>query len=794
MDIRFALRLLVRAPGFTAAVVLVLALGIGSNSAIFSALDKTVIRPLPYKEPDRLVTVWEDFSAFGVPKQRVSPATFLDWRSRNDSFSEIAAYAGPGPMDLSGGGTPEEVLGMSVTANLLPMLGVRPMLGRTFISDEESPSSRAVVLSYRLWHRSFGADASLVGRSILMSGEKYTVLGVMPRGFQYPDRQTELWLPLGLSPQIMRRRNSHFLKVVGRIHTNLAQAQADMSAVAAQLAAEFPASNNRVGITVVPLKDEMLGDRRMEFTVLLGAAGCVLLIACANVGNLMLARSTARRREIAVRVALGASPGRVLRQILTENLLLAAAGATVGLAVAQSSMVLLEKMIPVSLVGTVDLGIDARVLAFTAVIATLTGVLLGLAPALQLSRLSLATRGAIGDRGRWLRDVLVSVEVAIALVLVIGATLLIQTLGRLRAVDPGFRAAGVVTADVSAAGPKYRDAASRRSFYNAVLAAVRSIPGVTSAGLTSDLPYTSRGNTMSLAIEGKPAQPGLGQDALFRLVSSDYLETLGTTLKQGRFLDRRDSETATPVVVINEALARTYWPGENPIGRHIDTGTGDGKMRWMKVVGVVADVRERGLDLAMKPAVYVPFPQTDISFFVPSEIAVLTVRDPLSLSRELQQAVWSVDPEEPVSNIQTMNAIVDGELSDRTQVLALLRAFAALALLLAALGIYGVLSYMVSQRKGEIGLRMAVGASPWDVVHSTLVYAARLTAAGLAAGIALAWAATRLLTALLYSISPLDVRTFAGVSAALAMVAMLASYVPARRAAAVDPAVTLREE
>jgi predicted permease len=379
-------------------------------------------------------------------------------------------------------------------------------------------------------------------------------------------------------------------------------------------------------------------------------------------------------------------------------------------------------------------------------------------------------------------------------VLVIGAALLIETLARLRAVDPGFRPAGILTAEINAAFPKYRDAARRRRFYNDVLSRVRSIRGVKSAGLTSDLPYTSRGNTMSLAIEGKPTQQDLGQDALFRLISADYLQTIGARLTQGRFPDRRDDESAASIVVVNEALAHMYWPGESPIGHRIDTGTGDGNPRWMVIAGVVSDIRERGLDLAMKPAAYVPFPQTEISFFLPSEIAVLTSRDPLSLSKDLQKAVWSVDPEQPVSNIRTMDAIVDEELGDRTQVLQLLGAFASLALLLAALGIYSVLAYLVSQRTREIGLRMAVGASQWDIVRTTLGYAARLTGAGLAAGIVLAIAATRSLSALLYGISPLDPRAFVSVAALLAVVAMIASYVPTRRAAAVDPAIALRDE
>ncbi len=794
-DLRYALRILSRARAFSFAVIMVLALGIGANSAIFSALDTIVIRPLPYAAPDRLARLWEDFSAFGVPKNRVSPATFLDWRKRTQVFEQIAAYAGPATVDLSGGGPPEEVHGQSITANLIPMLGVQPLLGRTFHDDEEIPNSRVVILSYGLWQRRYHGDPALPGKSILMNGENYVVAGIMPRSFQYPDRDTELWLPLGISPQIWTRRNSHFLKVVGRIKPgrDLRQAQSDMNAVAARLAADYPVTNARVGITVVSLKDEILGDTRTAFLILLSAAGCVLLIACANVGNLLLARATSRRREISVRTALGAAPSRLLRQILTENLLLASAGGALGLLFAHWSLAALKQMIPQQFPGSAGLHLDLRVLAFTAAVSILTAFLFGLAPALQLARTELSTRSAIG-RGGKLRDILVVAEVAVALMLVVGASLLIETLAHLRGVDPGFRSNGILTAEINLPFPKYQDATRRRRFYDDVLTRVRAIPGVKSAGLASDLPYTSRGNTMSLAIEGRPTQNNLGQDALFRLVSADYFETVGAQLKEGRFLDRRDRESSPPVVVINETLARQYWPNESPLGHRIDTGTGDGSPRWMTIAGVVRDIRERGLDLSLKSAVYVPYPQTDIAFFQPSEIAILCARDPHSISNDLQRAVTSVDGYQPVSNIRTMNAIVDEELANRTQVLNLLGTFAALALVLAALGIYGVLSYVVSQRTREIGLRIAIGARRWDIAREILKYSARLTGAGLAAGVILAIAATRWLSTLLYGVSPLDARTFLAVSVMLATVALFASFVPARRAVTVDPMAALRDD
>jgi predicted permease len=792
-DLRYAIRLLAKSPRFALAVIVVLALGIGANSAMFTVLDRAVIRPLPYADADRLVMLWEDFSAFGTARNRVSPATFLDWRKRTQSLVSIAAYAGGRNMDLAGQGAPEQVSGLSVTANLIPLLGVPPLLGRTFTPDEEGPETKAVVLSYRLWQRRFGGDPKLVGGVVRMNGEPYSVIGVMPAGFQYPDRETELWLPLGLSPRILSARNSHFLKVVARLRPDrgLRQAQADMSAVARQMATEFPVTNAKIGIAVIPLKDEFLGDTRTTFLILLAAAGCVLLIACANVGNLLLARAAGRRVEIAVRAALGASPRRLIRQILTENLLLAGAGGLAGLAVARWSMAILEKMIPPAL-GVLNLRPDSRVLAFTMAVSILTGLLFGLAPALELSRPGAAARPNAGSRR--VRDALVVAEIAIALVLAVGAALLIQTLGQLRAVDPGFRPAGILTADLSVPIVKYSDSARRHRFYQDVLARIRAIPGVKSAGLTSDLPYTSRGNTMSLAIEGRPAQNGLGQDALFRLVSAGYLETIGARLGEGRFPDADDAEDRSAAVVINETLARMYFPGDSAIGKRIDTGTGDGTRKWMTIVGVVKDIRERGIDWGSKPAVYVPFPQTTIAFFLPSEVAVLAAREPSTLAKELQQAVWSVDPEQPVSSIRTMDAIVDGELANRAQVLRLLGAFAALAVALAALGIHGVLSYVVAGRTREIGLRMAIGASRGAIVSSILGYAARLAAAGLGIGIVAAMACTRLLSTFLFGVSPLEPKAFAVVAALLASVALLASYLPVRRAASVDPAIPLRQD
>ena len=788
-DLRYALRVFSRAPGFSLTVIFILALGIGVNSAIFSVIDRALIRPLPYSDPDHLAVLWEDFSAFGVAKNRMAPANFVDLKRMNRTFQDIGAYTGPLEMDLAGSGPPEEVLGISTTANVLGLLGVVPILGRTFIPEEEHEDSNFVVLSYRLWQRRYNGDPNLIGRTIHMSNRPMTVVGVMPRAFQFPDRQTEFWIPIGMSPQLLARRNSHFLKVVGRTKTDLRAAQADLDSIAKQLTAAYPRTNDRIGIRAVALKDEILGERRTAFIVLICAAGCVLLIACANVGNLLLARASGRGREIAVRIALGASRGRLLRQILTESVLLASVGGTLGLLFAFWSMNALKILIPRGLGG--DLGLNTSIVAFTCVVSFATALLFGIGPALAVSRSNLGSR-SVTTRGGRLRDALVVAEVAIALVLAVAAGLLIQTLAKLRAVNPGFRSAGVLTAQINV--PFNRNHGENKRFYSAVLDRVRAIPGVKSAGLTSDFPYTSRGNTMSLAIEGQSQQADLSRDALFRLVSPGYLETIGAVLREGRYLDARDNENAPTAVVINETLADRYFPGESALGHRIDTGTGNGQPRMMTIVGVVCEIRERGLDFSLKSGVYVPFAQTAVTFFQPSDIAVLTTREPLSISKELQRAVWSIDPEQPVSKIRTMEAIVDAELANRTEMLWLLGAFAGLALGLASFGIYGVLSYLVSQRTREIGLRMAMGASRWDVTRLFLGYSLRRVTFGLMAGSAIAMMTTRLLSALLYGTSPLDGRTFAVVTCLLFFVGIAASAIPTSRAAAVDPIIALREE
>jgi predicted permease len=798
---RYAGRVLRHAPAFTVTVVTILALGIGANAAVFSALDQTVVRPLPYREPDRLAMVAEDFSAFGMPKNRVSPATFYDWQRRTRAFSELAALR-VSVLNLAESGPPEQVLGAAVTANLLPVIGVQPLLGRTIAANEEAPGHRVVVLSERIWHARLGGDPGAVGRTITMSDRPYTIVGVMPAGFHFPDGRTDFWVPIAIPPAQVTARNSHYLRVVGRLHDGVSWAAArdDMHEIGRQLATEFPESNARVGVVVTPLVEEITADSRHTLTLLLGAAACVLLIACANVANLLIARSARRQREIAVRLAIGAARGRIIGQLLAESVLLAAAGGAAGLVVARWSLSALSRFVPPALSTAIELRLDGRAILFTLAATAATALIFGTLPALQAASRDVAsalklTNGSKGrGRSARLRHTLVVGEVAIAVVLLAGTSLLIDSLFRLRAVDPGFRADHLLTASIVVPYPKYADPTRRQQFYSDVVSRVRALPAVERAGLTSDLPYMSRGNYMSLTIERQQTTGGLGQDALFRLVSADYLQTIGARLREGRFLDESDRDGTMPVVVVNQALAQQYWPGASALGHRIDTGTGDGSPLWMTIVGVVEEIKERGLDFGPKPAVYVPFTQTAITFFQPSEIAIRTTVLPLELANALQRAVWSVDPQQPVSTIQTMDDIVDQELANRQQMLSLLGAFAALALILAAMGIYGVLSYLVAESRRDIGVRIAIGATPGLVVGGILARSAVLTGTGIAIGLGGAVMTTRWLGSLLYGVSPTDPIVLVAVSILLASVSLLASFVPARRAASIDPMVSLRAE
>jgi putative ABC transport system permease protein len=803
-DLRYGARMLLKKPGFTLIAVLTLALGIGANTAIFSLVDAVLLRPLPFSDPERLVMVWEDATRIGFPRNTPAPANYADWKAQNKVFEELAAldwrsYA------LTDEGEPEKVEAQAVTANFFPLLGVQPLLGRAFTPEEDKPgTNRVALISYGLWQRRFGGDQAVVGKEILLDGQKSTVLGVMPRGFQFLAKDTGLWVPMAFSPQRLADRDSHYLTVVARLKpgVSLPQAQADIAAIMQRINREHPVPGFEFGAAVISLREQLAGDVRPALLVLLVSVGFVLLIACANIANLLLARGAARYREIGVRTALGAGQARIIRQLLTESVLLAVAGGVAGLFCAWWSFSFLTQLIPDSMTLNAGVRIDARVFGFALLLSLLTGIIFGLTPALQVAKVDLnealkqsGGRTGTGAGHRRLRSALVVTEIALALVLLVGAGLLIQTFLRLRALDIGVNPENVLTLRTQLPRGKYKELPKRDAFYQQVLERVRALPGVVGAGYTTAAPLTWKGGTTSFAIEGREPKPG--QDANNRQVSAGYTETMGMKLRQGRFFDEHDNAQSQPVVIINETMARQYWPGENAVGKrlHIGLGPAESERPLVTVVGVVGDVKEMGLEAPAKAEMFFPYQQLpSILWNMPRDLTVRTTGDPLSVAPAVRQAVWSVDPTQPVSNVRTMEEILAEEVAQRRIGMTLLAAFAALALLLASLGIYGVLSYAVTQRTQEIGIRLALGAGRKEVLRLVLTDGMRLAGAGLAIGLGVSFALTRLMTSLLFGVSATDPRTLAGVTLLLTAVALLACYVPARRATKVDPMIALRCE
>jgi len=798
-DFRYAVRRLLKSPGFAAVAVLALGLGIGANTAIFSLVDRVLIRPIPYADPDRLVTLWEDASYINFPRNSPTVANFVDWEKQNQVFTGLAASRDRAG-SLTGDGPPEMVLGGAVTINLFDLLGVQPFLGRAFTEEEDRLGENVIILSYGLWQSRYAGDPGVIGRTILMNDAKTTIVGVMPAGFTLPKRKTQFLSPAQFTPQMLNNRKSHLLAVVARLKpgVTLARAQSDMSAIAGRLAQQYPDTNKQLGAVVVSLKDQIVANAGTALLVLLAAAGCVLLIACANVANLLLAKAAAREREMAIRTALGASRGRLIRQMVTESVLLALAGGALGLLLARLSMRVLIALIPTGLPGSAELVIDGRLLVFTLLVAVLTGIAFGLAPAIETTKLEVCDklkeggRAGVGGRNRRFRDALVIAEVALAMILLVSAGLLLQTLRNLHAIDAGFTPSNVLTMSTRLPSPKYADHLKRVAYFDAVLERVRALPGVAGAGFTSNLPFTSQGYASAFRIEGRPFPPGANPDALYREVTNDYLQTLRVRILQGRLFGVEERANSLPVVIINQTFQQQYWPNESPLGKRIQT-SGE-NTPWQTIIGVVADVRERGLELDMKPAVYLPVVQLPFGWNNPHQLAIRTAIDPHLAARAAREAIWAVDRDQPVADVRTMDDIVDLEVANHKEQTALLGTFASLALVLASLGIYGVLSYAVTLRMREIGVRVALGASAGDVTRMVVGRGIALTAFGIAIGTGIALVVTRSMTQLLVGVKAADPAIYGAVAALLSMVALTACYLPAARAARVDPIVALREE
>ena len=803
-DIRFSARMLRKSPGFAIFAVLALALGLGANAAIFSVVDAVLLRSLPFQNAGGLVEIWEDASRMGFPLAPLAPANFVDWKHRNHVFEDMAALKGD-LYALTGAGTPEQIEGSPITANLFPLLGVSPILGRGFSAEEDRRGGpRVVLISYGLWQRRFGGDSAIVGRGILLNNEKYAVVGVMPRGITFPEK-SEIWVPLALGPRELAERDNHYLRVFARLKpgVTLARARREMADLAAQLAREYPESNTNIGAMVVSLRDQLVGDLKLTLWVVSAGVACVLLIACANLAGLLLARGAGREREFAVRSALGAGRARLIRQTLIESLLIAAFGGGLGIVLAELALPFLRHLLPSTLSAWSDLRIDFSLLGFLLLVSILAATLFGILPALIFSRLDLSIslqrggRVAVGGSTR-ARKMLIVSEVALAVVLLVGAGLLTRTLWALAHVPLGFHAEGVITLRTSlpvSSNSPYRSFVARSEFYRRVLERVTVIPGVLSAGYTTFLPLTNSGGTSPFTVEGAPPPPpGQSNDANHRVISPDYFKTINVRLRAGRFFRDSDVADAPPVAIINQAMARQYWPNQNPLGRRFQLGRVPGV--WFTVVGVVDNVRQIGLDVNGRAEMYFPYtqPAGTEGYVTPRDLAVRVKGDVMAYAKALESAVWGVDRNQPIADVMPMEELIAVKLVSRQIALKLIAAFAGLALLLAALGLYGLLAYTVLQRRREIGVRMALGAQPRQVSAAVLREGLRLMLAGLAVGVVASWAVMRSLNSLLYGVAATDGWVLAGSALILLVVGLMASYLPAYRAAAIDPMTALRYE
>jgi len=811
-DLRYGLRLLGRSPGFTAIALLTLTLGIGATAAIFSVVDAVLLRALPYRDPQRLVSVFEDSSAVGFPRNTPAPGNYAEWKGQTRIFEDVAAAAEYGRFNvynLTGGpaeqsGEPEKLQGAAVTRNLFNVLGAKPALGREFLPEEDRPGGPHVVLiNYGLWKGRFAGDPGIAGRAIVLNGEKYTVVGVMPAGFAYPSASADLWRPMGFTQDQLSNRGSHYLEVVARLRpgVTLAQANAGLQVLCQRMARSYPDTNALIRrFFAEPLQDTYTQGARTGLIVLMAAVGFILLIACANIANLLLARATGRQREIAVRTALGAARGRIARQILTESALLAAGGGLLGILLADWCFGFLKNLIPADLTRSATLALDPGVLAFAVAISLASSLLFGMAPALQVSRIDLNAvlkeggRGSAGPHRGLMRDILVIGEVALSLMLLVGSGLLLKSFAKLRGLDPGFRADHVLTVRVDAPMTKYGDFTKRAAFFERVAERVRTLPGVLAAGFTSALPLTWDGGTGAFAPEGVAPRPDLNWEANNRVVSPGYFEAMRIPLRGGRLFQDSDGADAQPVAIVNETMARKFWPNQDALGKRFKFGGPGDKAPWLRIAGIVGDVRQMRLNEPPRQEMYFPLWQAKDNWMVPRDLAIRTRGDPLSLAGAVRQAVWSIDKDQPVSNIMTLDGLLDQEVAQRRVQATLLGGLAALALILACIGIYGVLSYLVTQRTREIGVRVALGASAYDVFRTVAGQGMALTGIGIAAGLAGALALSRLLGSLLFGVSAGDPLAYAGAIAVFGSVALLACYFPARRAARVDPMVTLRYE
>ena len=810
-DLTYAFRLLLKHPGVTSIAVITLALGIGANTAIFSVVNAVLLNPLPYKQPDRLVSLWENVPGHG--RWRASPANFFDWKKQNTVFEDVAAF-GQSSMTLTGAGEPEQLIGTRVSSGYFAVVGVEPFIGRSFAAEEYEPGKgQVVILGHALWQRRFGGDAGLINRNVTLDGSTYTVVGVMPPGIfpvspttsgrlNFDEQQQNFWTPMSFTANWTAVRSAHVLGVVARMRpgVTIQQATTEMNTIGARLEQEYTA-NRGEGIIVSQFMNEVVGNVRPALLTLLGAVALVLLIACANVAGLLLAQHAGRSKEIAIRAALGAGRARLVRQFFIEGLLLSLLGTVAGLAIAAAGTKLLLQFVPAGVPRLAQVSLNWQVLGFTMLISLVTCLIFGLAPAWQASKPDL--HNALEQSGRTsgpgasklrFRQALVVFQVSVAVMLVIGAGLLIKSFWRLQQVDPGFQAEGVLTAELTLPSAKYsRDQIN--GFHKQLLEQISAVPGVKSATLAYDPPLTSNWLD-SFEIEGRVAAPDSSLSANFIPVGADYFDTVGVRLVTGRKFTPQDDQDHPGVAIVNESFVKHYFPNENALGQRLKPGPpgriwGGQKLVSFEIVGIVHDVKLAGLDAPSEPAYYLPASQAPLEDMM---ILVRTTTDPLSIVGAVRQAVASIDPNQPLGTVKTLEKFVDDSIAQRRLNMLLMGLFGGLAMLLSAVGIYGLLSYAVTQRTQEMGIRMALGARAGDVLKLVLRQGMTLALAGEAIGLIGAFVLTKLIRGLLFGVTPNDAMTFVIVAGVLGVVALFACYLPARRATKVDPLVALRYE
>jgi putative ABC transport system permease protein len=800
-DTRYAIRNLLRRPAFTLIAVVTLALGIGANTAIFSTINALLLKPLPFPELDRVVTIWDKVPSKGVMHNEVTVANYLDWQSQSQSFEQLALYRW-WSANLTGIDPPERIQGFLVTANFLDTIGMKPIMGRNFSAEENQPGKDAVaIITHSLWQRRFGGDPNILNKTITINSIVRTVIGVTPERFNYP-KGAEVYAPIPMTPELMKSRGNHSYYVLGRLKpgASVQGSQSEIDNISARLEQQYPETNKGWGATVFPIVADTVSEYDTALWVMMGAVGFVLLIACANVANLMLARATGRQKEIAVRTALGASRWRIVRQLLTESVIVALFGGALGVLIGYWGIDALRAANPGDaakfVAGWYQLGINAPVLLFTLGLSVLSGLVFGLAPALQMSKPNLNDSLKEGGRqasagSHRLRSSLVVFEVALSLMLLVCAGLLTRSFLSLLKNDPGFNPDHLLTMNLVLPAAKYKDDTSRAAFYHDLVQRAKTQPGVESAALVNYIPLGGSNSSDAYLIEGVPEpQPGQENDGRYRVATPDYFHTMGISITRGRGFTEQDKAGAPPVVMVNEAFVRKHWSNENPIGKRIRFYGPLDRAPWMEVVGVVQDVKHE-LDLPVTPEYYLPHAQDPWSSMV---LVARTSVEPASLAGALRQQVWAIDKDQPVFDVKTMQEVRSGSIALYSFSSVMLGIFAAIALVLAAIGIYGVMAFAVTQRTQEIGIRMALGARTADVLKLVVTHGMKLALLGIVIGLAGSWVLTRFIAKLLVGVQPTDLLTFSIVSLCLLVAAFIACYLPARRATKVDPLVALRYE